>query len=365
MTIAIETNSSAAASAAQMYKIEDYEKILFDGLNYNLPMSVIEIIQTLGKEIIIEQPTSTNHPSDDHKPKKIFTTTSNHNNNNRKYNKHNNKKDVTNEDWNSIKTVFKSTKIEKKEGIEKKMNDIRICLNKISNKNYELQRNTIIEYIQTIMDEEKKEFSDESSEEEDDEENKKTKVENENSKLIANAIFDIASNNKFYSELYASLYKDLIQQFTIFYDIIESFIEQYSDSIYNIHYVDQNVDYDKFCDYNKFNDRRKSLSNFIVNLMKKDVLKKSNTMDIIMKFQNLIFEYIEIPNKTNEVEEITENLFILVTMSNDTCKSEDEWNLIVENIKKCSQMKSKEKSSLTNRAIFKYMDILDSISKNK
>jgi retron-type reverse transcriptase len=45
---------------------------------------------------------------------------------------------------------------------------------------------------------------------------------------IANAIFDIASTNKFYSEMYAKLYKELIQLYPVFQKVMDIFLQKYS-----------------------------------------------------------------------------------------------------------------------------------------
>jgi hypothetical protein len=320
------------------YLLDDYNKITFDGFNYVLPDTILTIISNLTKEIettYASQNVTTN--SSDTKYRQ-----NNHYNKRGKPNNLNNKKvsTVTDEEWQSIKT-FKSTKMEKKEGIEKSINDIRICLNKLSNKNYEVQTSSIIELIQSIIDND----------------------EEEDIKTVAKSIFDIASNNKFYSEIYANLYKDLMERYGIFKENIGNFIEKYKESIDEINYIDPNTDYDKFCDYNKSNDSRKALSTFIVNMMKNGILKTTTITDIILFFQNRVFEYIELPNKSNEVEEITENIFILVTLSKMDCNECGEWKTITENLKQISQLKSKDKLSLSNRALFKYMDILDQLKK--
>ena len=156
------------------------------------------------------------------------------------------------EQWEKIK-AFKSTQIQQKEGIEKLINDVRVCLNKISNKNYETHRDTIIQYIKEII------------------ENNETDTE---LFKIKKSIFEIASTNKFYSELYALLYKDLINTFDCFEENIEPFINEYIDSIQNINYVDPKVDYDKYCEYNKENDKRKAMSAYIVNLSKNNIVQK-------------------------------------------------------------------------------------------
>jgi hypothetical protein len=97
--------------------------------------------------------------------------------------------------------------------------------------------------------------------------------------------------------------------------------------------------------------------------MKKGIIEKKVIVDIIIYFQDIIFQYVDLPNKTNEVEEITENLFILVPGSKSVCNDQVEWTMILDNINTISKLKSKDKQSLSSRAIFKYMDILDQLKK--
>lgn len=331
------------------YSLQDYTDIVFSGYQYALPENVIHIISKLTTELgVIPQPQPTeNYKNDrDSKYKKpAFANVG--------IRKNRFKKEQMEEQWETVKP-FKATKIEKKEGIEKSINDIRICLNKISGKNYDTQRDAISQYITDIM--EKINDSDESS---DDEEVDKNKTSDLNS--IANAIFDIASTNKFYSELYATLYKDLMAKFSFFQTNINGFINQYLVNIDQIQFVDQNVDYDKYCDNNKLNDRRKAMTAFIVNLMKKEIIKKEEVTSVILKLQTAILKYADEAGKTYEIEEITENIYIFITMSINELKGEES---IMDNIKTCSQYKAKEHLSMTNRAIFKHMDILDFIKKN-
>ena len=91
--------------------------------------------------------------------------------------------------------VFLPTKMDIKEGIEKDMNNIRTSLNKISIKNYDIQKDIIISLlIQFLTDD----------------------IEHQISlKKIAQFIFDIASTNKFYSALYVDLYLELINKSSI------------------------------------------------------------------------------------------------------------------------------------------------------
>ena len=81
-----------------------------------------------------------------------------------------------------------------------------------------------------------------------------------------------------------------------------------------------------------------------------------------MNSQNLINEYVDSENKTNDVDEITENVSIFITLLRDDLRDEPGWIKITENIIKCSQLKAKEKKSLSSRTVFKYMDIVKTVT---
>jgi hypothetical protein len=179
-------------------------------------------------------------------------------------------------------------------------------------------------------------------------------------RLTYKFIFEIASTNKFYSELYAQLYKELIEHFPIFDNMIEPFLEKYMESIHEIRVVDQNVDYNGFCENNKKNEKRKATSMFIVNLLKNDVVCKETVMSIIVTLQKFVCEYIEVDGKNGEVEEITENLFLLITTTACVLNTETAWKMEIDPyVRTLSGYKSKDKKSLSSRAIFKYMDMVD------
>jgi hypothetical protein len=327
------------------YTLQEYSELIFAGYDYKLPDGVNAIIKKLvtefGSSPIQETRTADNGDTKFKKPGYF--------NNSRKPKRN----DITDDTWEKQK-AFKATVIEKKEGIEKSINDIRICLNKISNKNYDTQRDVIMEYIINIT-----KTGDDSSDEDEKIDNSKDIVS------ISTAIFEIASTNKFYSELYATLYKELIERFAVFRDNVDLILESYKNDIHKIKFVDPNTDYDKFCDNNKLNDKRKALSMFIVNLMKKEVIEKSVVSQIILYLEDIVAKNVDIENMIYEIEEITENLYILVTESVVDFKGTDLWNTIMSNITLFSKYKAKEHLSISSRAIFKYMDILDRIKNER
>lgn len=237
--------------------------------------------------------------------------------------------------WENVRS-FKTTKIEKKEGTEKYIQDIRVCLNKISNKNYDVQRDTILTLIRNL--------------------------ESGSAELrtVALSIFDIASSNQFYSEMYAKLYKECMGLFPVFAEILHEYLETYTHGLTELMYVDQNVDYDAYCLYNKKNDVRKAMGVFWIHLMNLSVLDVSQVFTIIDCLFVLAFQYVDEPNRINEIEEITEILFLLVK-GISTFRQNLGWTEIYPKFALFSGFKVKEKASLSSRVLFKYMDIMEII----
>jgi hypothetical protein len=238
--------------------------------------------------------------------------------------------------------VFKGMKKEEKMGIDKYIDEIRILLNKISDKNYETNKDSIIKKIKECLEE--------------------NNDKNEDIKKVVTVLFDIAKSNKFYSEIYAKLYKELIDKFSFFNDMIVPFVNQFMDSLNTLEYVDSSVDYDGFCNYNKMNENRRASMAFIVNLMRNKVELPIHILDIVIHFQKLALSFIDEENRVNEVDEITEILNIVILMVYESYKNEDKWmNEILPNIRMFSTYKIKEKKSLSSRSIFKYKDMFDKL----
>jgi hypothetical protein len=232
---------------------------------------------------------------------------------------------------------FKATKMEEKVGIEKQLNTIRMQLNKLSAKNYENQKDIIVECIMDILGDDESE---------------------ENHVRISQTVFDIASANKVLSEVYADLYVELIGKNDLFGAILDGLVVKYRASLDEIVFVDPDVDYNGFCDYNKKNDLRKASVTFIMNLMKRSMISHQSILDLICELQDRTLEYIEEDNKTNEVDEITENMFLLITIGKDVLCKTNLWSDKVKPfVRKFVTLKVKEYSSLSSRCVFKYMDM--------
>ena len=253
--------------------------------------------------------------------------------------------DISDDDWNAIRN-FQITEKKEKEGIDKLLNMIRCDLNKISDKNYEKQKDRILEMMTELMTN--------SSFNEDDKSN------------VVKLIFDIASNNKFYSLVYAQLYKDLIHFYSCMNNILMDQINNYKEMYKNIEYCDPDKDYEKFCKNNKLNESRRSLTSFIVNLNKLDIIETKIIYDMIDYLKDITHDMLTDSENINNLSEITENIFILITESKSNLKlhDDDKYEMIIDFIKIMKSFKAKDKPGLSNKVIFKYMDIFDNLNKS-
>lgn len=312
---------------SMIYDLNNVRNMLENGFSYLLSSEILNHIKKIESELGIVH---THTPVKTYDKRPMQHNSTNHHRNNRK-------EDLS---WENVRN-FKTTKMDKKEGLEKKINDVRICINKMSAKNYDLQRDAIFAFILEINQEE----------------------DSESLEKIANTIFDIASTNKFYSEMYAKLYKELIHVYPIFQKVMDVFLHKYMDSLQEIKYADPNVDYDLFCVYTKQSDKRKATAQFLVHMMKEGILSQEYILSIISDLIQKVSEYMDTDGKINEVEEITELVNIFVSQSNTFIVSTQDWLNCVDIIREFAKYKLKEKKSLSSRILFKYTDLVTLLDK--
>lgn len=339
-----------------IYTYQEINTIQQCGIKYQLPEYVLSIIQNLGEQI--QQIIQNAPPEQQERPvRKQFDKSATHSVQHHRRSHHpkcvggsgngyikqinSSASNTADENWNTGKTIKITPKLVTEES-DKTINEIRSALNKLSPKNIEVQREIIVTNIRTVMD-----------------------MDDESVEKIAKLIFDIASSNKFMSELYAQLYKELTEIFDVFKSRLENLFDIYKTSLNDIVYVNPNDDYNGYCKYTKTNDIRKALTTFIVNLMKNGVLEAELVFDMTQYMIASVFKYASEENRTNEVEEITENLFILMSQSDAELNHYEVWTEdIIPKIHQLSKLRKTEGvkyPSMTNRASFKYMDILDNL----
>ena len=325
------------------YTLEQFENILYNGFDYKVPDEVIEKISDLaikvGSPDYVKTPVfKKREGSFKDEPTPVFKD-----NNIKKKRKNKNAEVLDDTEWDSIST-FQTTKIETTTGIGSDINSIRALINKITDKNFMDIKLKIVEMIEKIISENN--------------ENNEYNLNN-----IGITIFDIASSNRYYSKIYADLYTELSQRFEFVRVTYDENLNKFTELFNNIEYVDQS-DYDKFCEINKINEKRKSLALFYVNLMNNGIIPENKIIEITRNLLAKAYEFISLENKKNEVEELTENIAILYKKQlyeNDNGNNYEliDGHTISEIIEEIAKSKIKDYVSLTKKSIFKFMDLID------
>jgi hypothetical protein len=325
------------------YTLDDINGIIFNGFDYTLSEETLEIISNLALQVGSPDYVKTPVFKKRENPMKTETVVKDLNTGFKKGKKNNKNLEIINdEDWETIRT-FQNTKIEEKSGINAQIDIIRVYLNKMSDKNFIDMRNKIIEIIDTFISD---------------------NITEEDMLHFSSTIFDIASTNRFYSKIYADLYSDLLTKYEMMRDVFKQNFNKFIDLFNNIEYVDPTINYDKFCEINKINERRKSLSTFYMNLMNNNIISKTQIMIITRNLLSQVNTFILLEDKKNQVDELTETISILYKKELYDDDDGDEYDLIngytiSEIIEKIANSKVKDYKSLTNKSLFKFMDLID------
>jgi len=311
----------------QIYNFNDIENISNEGFELHLPEETVNYIALIAEQV--GDPTYIRTPIFYKKSKKKT-------------------KQLTAEELDNFgPTVFR--KIESMDttsdefNCEKCMDTIKINLNKITSKNYDKLKITIEDSLLELV-----------------------KCDNDEEKIskVCEYIFNYATNNKFNAKVYAELYIYLIEKFSVLKELFMKKFDNYVDMFKNIESGNQTEDYDNFCKLNKINEQRKSLSLFIVQLIKLNVIPASKISEIILNLQEDLMYSVEWNQETHKCEEICENIFIFVSNLTNELIKEESWNTIYTNLVTVKSYDVKDVISMSNKIKFRHMDILDVIKKN-
>ena len=248
---------------------------------------------------------------------------------------------ISGADWEEIRN-FKTTTIEKREeGVEKDIDELRGLLNKLTSTNFEDMQKNIMASLTNIMNKNCKE---------------------EDLEKIGEAIFEIGSINKFWSALYAKLYKGILNAFPTMNTIYQKNFNNFMLLFSNIRFVPAEENYDEFCKVNKENEKRRSMGSFFVHLMNNEVIADTAILDLIETLKNNMLKLIDEENKKEEVEEFGENIVILINGGKDILESSTRedgftWDECVEFVEAMTKRKVANHPSLSNKVVFKFMDL--------
>jgi len=331
------------------YTLSDFFKIQSRGLNYTLDDRTINLINSIEKEVEsrvgYSKPLTTNSAQKrDNKPTTSgpaqqfggFTLQ-----------KKKGKTAATIADEETFKTIKIIHKSE-----DGQIDLIRSEFNKISEKGYIDCRAKIISALDSINTEKIDEFA-----------------------RITDLLFEIASNNRYCSKLYCDMFSELITTYLPmrnafdFNIVVANFLLLFE----NIEDVDPSVDYQKFIDMNTNSEKRKSISNFFINLMANNIVSKAQIFQIVFILITKVATNVSSENRVKEIDELTENIVILLqkdlfALAKDTKDAkhlikgtinENNPLPVMSVVKLLSQCKPRQFPSLTNKSIFKFMDVMD------
>ena len=323
------------------YTLDNITTILFAGFDYKLPDEVLENISNLALQV--GSPDYVKTPVFQKRENPLKSEVPQKDTAGYKKNKRSKGHEITNDDDWQPNRAFQPTKIEGKVGLDSQIDTVRAFLNKLTDKNYIDMRNKIIEILDKLIAE---------------------NITADDMSRFSSIIFEIASTNRFYSKMYAELYSDLSSKYEMLMDTFETNFRTFTDLFNIIEYVDPATNYDKFCEINKTNEKRKSLASFYLNLMANGVIPKIQIIKIIRNLLAQIYTNITIEDKKNVVEELTETVGILYKKELCDEFTKDDYELIdghtiSEVVKRIANSKVKDFKSLTNKSLFKFMDLIE------
>ena len=315
------------------YTLSDFNTILKNIDNLELQEDTIKIINDLAGKVGAPEYIKT----------PLFKNKEMHINNRRK--KNNNQ---LNGEWETIRT-FKKTEIINKTTSENNIHLIRKYLNMITNNSYSKIKEDIVKELKIIISNNHNDNNDNND---------------NNLNHLYNEILQIIINNTLYTDIYAKLYKDLITEFPIFNHILLKKFNDFELLFKSIEYIDPEKDYNKFCENNKNNETRRSICIFYINLMKENILEYNKIGEIILTLFESLNTMISVKKEKNIIDEISELLYIMIINSYEYLSkiNKNLSDIIYNNVIKITKMKTKDIPGITNKCIFKHMDILDEIS---
>jgi hypothetical protein len=348
MTTVNISKTSATTMSLIKFTPADFERIKNNGFTCPLSQETMAIIQALADQVgspeYIKTPQFEKRDIYDKKdttgarPNRSRPTKKNY--------------EFPDEAWETVRN-FKATLMVKKEGMGAVIDQIRKHLNKMTAKTYETLRDNIIKEIagitEGILD------------------NQSTLDSVEDAEFIreinkiGEALFTIASGNSFYSNMYAKLYKELMQNFAFMKTIFETNFQKFNTLFQDFTYCDPNKDYDQFCQNNKVNEKRRALSLFYVNLMKEKLIETGEIEKILLELQTNLMKAVQEPEQKNIVDEMAEVICIIIVNGHEQLRAwdEDKWDSIEEFVKTLAAYKTNSCPSITNKTIFKFMDMLE------
>ena len=307
-----------------MYDIDVFHQLSNQGFDYTLSENVLSIIKRISTKVgapnYVKTPIFQKKSKQTNKKKRQKTTP----------------KELTDEEWEALRTFEKTTYTKNIDGINKTIHTIYTLLNKLTNDNYDDILGEIIENMEEVI----------------------ADISERDMKQVSSHVFDVASTNKFYSNVYAKLYRDLVTKYPQMLETFNVVYQEITLILENFEVCSQD-DYDELCRINKLNDKRKALICFIVNSMNEDLIDVSSVYKIMEEFIAMFQTKMTEEGNRPVCEEICEIISIMIETGFEKFKDVSEFSEMWDTITDLSEMNAKAEPSLSNKSLFKLMDLVE------
>ena len=248
--------------------------------------------------------------------------------------------------WRANKSSFQPTKIQRnKEGSNGTIDEIRLLLNKLTEKTYKKISDQIVEIVNKV---------------------ESNDLKNE----IAEQIINVACINNISSQSYAKLlYENRSHLFVSEGNCIQNMFSSYSKSYVELLGVSTSPDddYDKFCEMNVINNKRKGTTQFFCHLSENNVVSESEIINLIEDMINLLNDQLNNSDALMCNDEIAENIFIFTKYAFNNRKQTPQTASMIQCILSAdfSSYTKTKYDGITQKAKFKVIDIMDIVKKHK
>lgn len=300
------------------YSIDVINDFIFNGFEYVLPEMTKNIINRIAEKV----------GSPDYIKTPVF-----------KKRKEFNEPEDTN-DWTSIRSFNKTVVVEEERSVnEIVISEMKKQMNKLTNDNYVVIRDKIFEILYNH------------------------EVDDKCMDEINEVIFSISSGNAFFANVYARFINDMIAIYASMRDVFEQHLNNVMSKFDTIKYINPDDDYDGYCKVNKENEERRALVNFFVHLCLIGVIAPDKIVDIFYKLYEVIDREKTVKANINKIEEVINTIYCLVYGSLDFLTEHEKYEDIESKIRGIADSDKKINPGLSNKAIFKMLDLIDEMDK--
>ena len=336
------------------YTLSDFQNISTKGFNVILPDTTVELINNLSS--LVGSPNYIKTP--------VFSKKETVNDNDKRKRKDKfGRRPIDNSAWldknnnfplnaTDSNIVFKTPTMMKKELslVETYVKKIRTILNKVAT-------NSDIDLITPLTD-----IIDEMLE---------TDITGDEVNELSENVTRIMSTNSFYSDDYSRIYALLMKKYEFIREVFMCQGIKYLNSYNEVKDVNPDDNYDLFCEINKGNDFRRSITLFFTKLyFTHNMLDQAKVLELIHHIVNNLYTNMNNKDNTYLNDEIIENICIFIRHGNsDLFQVCDQLQIdndvsIKELLLKISSSKPKQYSGISTKSLFKIMDTVENITKN-